>query len=112
MLHFYRTSITTIVSHHTAILRQGQGTPMARHWAGTWPWEQLTVTVIDKGRRCPKYKCSRLEMSSVLCSVTFGASSLLLAWALCFKGLFWVLALLPDGGICLQSAFRCREGYR
>lgn len=30
------------------------------------------VTVIDKGRRCPKYKCSRLEISSVLYSVTFG----------------------------------------
>lgn len=85
---------------------------MARLWAGTWPWEQLMVTVTDKGRRSPKYKCSRLEISAALGAMTFGASSLPLAWALCWKGLFWVLVLLSDGGVWLQSAFGCQEGYR
>lgn len=74
-------------------LRQGQGMSMARHWAGTWPREQLKVTVTNEARRCPKYKCSRLETSAVLCAMTFEASNLLLAWSLCWKGLFWVLVL-------------------
>lgn len=76
-------------------------------------WD-LALGAADGHSRRQRQEMPQIQMQPVgnLGAVTFGASSLPLAWALCWKGLFWVLALLPDGGIWLQSAFGCEEGYR